>query len=497
MKRIYLAAAAVLTLGMTANAVGPKSLNGNPAVKEAANLSTQAINSVNVKGHDMSKVSASKDVMKKAPEASDLYGAYEIRAYKPFDGDDFKEYVYGSIVIGPGSTEGYVELDGLCFSSPVECPVITMTDKNNNTYVGFRMTNGQELGKFNYTGDDGKTYYNVLTMSTEELLFDDEGKNNGSMVVEYMDFILEPGTVKVQQQWNTPQDTWPEFSHVIMPINVNQMCLAKLSASNNPAAHIGYYNPYPNMGLDLEFIPMGQHLSSGTGDFVYNASEWEDAGNATISKCGFLDGTWNGTIPAFTCPVKVKKGQPSQAILVNPFKNSPDVSAVEFFTFDEGYIYLDLSDPDFAIVRPITYSGLDTGVDLYGKLYFSNQGGVFTAIEGMDMESAKLMFDTMGYEYPSIDDNNVLTLPNVMLSSTGDIALYSTWSDGQGGAADMTSIIELPAKVQASVKGIEVDEVDVNAPTRYFNLQGVEISAPAKGEVVIVKKGGKAVKTVF
>ena len=108
---------------------------------------------------------------------------------------------------------------------------------------------------------------------------------------------------------------------------------------------------------------------------------------------------------------------------------------------------------------------------------------------------------------PTLDDSNVLTLPNARVSSWCNIDKLDPWTvevedeDNPGNyievPLDMTTVIELPAAVVASVKGIEVDEVDVNAPTRYFNLQGVEISAPAKGEVVIVKKGGKAVKTVF
>lgn len=106
------------------------------------------------------------------------------------------------------------------------------------------------------------------------------------------------------------------------------------------------------------------------------------------------------------------------------------------------------------------------------------------------------MFEMLGITFPTLDDSNVLTLPNAKYSFSGNLTLLKTWTFS-GEVQDMTTVIELPAKVQASVKGIEVDEVDVNAPTRYFNLQGVEISAPAKGEVVIVKKGGKAVKTVF
>ena len=38
--------------------------------------------------------------------------------------------------------------------------------------------------------------------------------------------------------------------------------------------------------------------------------------------------------------------------------------------------------------------------------------------------------------------------------------------------------------------GVEDIEIDGNAqPTKYYNLQGMEIASPAKGQIVIVKKG--------
>ena len=45
--------------------------------------------------------------------------------------------------------------------------------------------------------------------------------------------------------------------------------------------------------------------------------------------------------------------------------------------------------------------------------------------------------------------------------------------------------------------GIDTVGIDENAPVRYFNLQGVEITAPAEGQPVIVVKGSKAVKAIF
>lgn len=48
---------------------------------------------------------------------------------------------------------------------------------------------------------------------------------------------------------------------------------------------------------------------------------------------------------------------------------------------------------------------------------------------------------------------------------------------------------------QTGIKSAEID--DVNAPTVYYNMQGMEISNPAAGEIYIVKKGNKVSKQII
>lgn len=45
--------------------------------------------------------------------------------------------------------------------------------------------------------------------------------------------------------------------------------------------------------------------------------------------------------------------------------------------------------------------------------------------------------------------------------------------------------------------GIADIDIDSETPARYFNLQGIEISSPAKGQIVIVKKGNKTTKVKY
>lgn len=57
------------------------------------------------------------------------------------------------------------------------------------------------------------------------------------------------------------------------------------------------------------------------------------------------------------------------------------------------------------------------------------------------------------------------------------------------------SWIQLPTTYQVTDGVNEISE-DVNAPVAYYNMQGVKIVAPAKGELVIKRQGGKAVKMI-
>lgn len=45
--------------------------------------------------------------------------------------------------------------------------------------------------------------------------------------------------------------------------------------------------------------------------------------------------------------------------------------------------------------------------------------------------------------------------------------------------------------------GVEGIEAETDGPARWFNLQGVELSEPAKGEIVIEVRGGKSIKRVI
>ncbi len=90
-----------------------------------------------------------------------------------------------------------------------------------------------------------------------------------------------------------------------------------------------------------------------------------------------------------------------------------------------------------------------------------------------------------------MDDSNLVTIYDCCFGTSMDMFSPGTWIDRDTqDPVEMVSLIQLPEL--SGVEGIVDDSVD--APARFFNLQGVEVAAPVKGEVTIVKKGNSSYK---
>lgn len=174
--------------------------------------------------------------------------------------------------------------------------------------------------------------------------------------------------------------------------------------------------------------------------------------------------------------------------------NTPEQAAETDFA-------IDLRDPGFGII-----DWQETGYydDLYGSTvdYMSKSAGMmyyiadkltkeqFMAIEGfdqinvyLDVTNKKIVIPgaSMWYYLPDLPETDELY--NALFSAEG---------------TPRETYIQLPADyvvAESAVNEIASDEFD--GPTRYFNLQGIEIDAPAKGDLVIKKNGSKSTKVIF
>lgn len=241
----------------------------------------------------------------------------------------------------------------------------------------------------------------------------------------------------------------------------------------------------------LAIPPMGEFWPNAPG-FTYEPSEWTSVGNAKFKDgWGVLDGA-----DAYDVPAYQNKENKNLFMLLNPYGVNTPYAQYNGNANDEGYIVFDVTNPNVVVVMPHVFSGLSLpDWDLQSVLAVTNREGVKYYLQDYDLdeiEEEAIMYDDPLSTYDAATGE--IVLPNCVFQNVPyfDTEDMDNWSV-EGTPIDMITNITLPEGVQGGINGITND---VNVAPRYFNLQGVEISNPVNGEVVIVKEGSKATKTI-
>ena len=188
--------------------------------------------------------------------------------------------------------------------------------------------------------------------------------------------------------------------------------------------------------------------------------------------------------------------------LVDPYHGESPVAEYNASS-KVGYIEFDVTDPDHVLVTGNFDSGFSyPGVGL-NKMYCNNYLQFLASNYSMTPgEVIEILGDDPEMLYTTYKDNVVLLPSKFVDDANGYLndAMFGMtgpggygWQSQDGAATNMESKIFMPSAAEDGIDGIVSDS---NAPVRYFNLQGVEVSSPAKGELVIKTQGGKAVKTI-
>jgi uncharacterized repeat protein (TIGR02543 family) len=139
---------------------------------------------------------------------------------------------------------------------------------------------------------------------------------------------------------------------------------------------------------------------------------------------------------------------------------------------------------DFSAINWNTYSSVyDATTNRIGATVDYNFGNPSNAIKNLPFT-----FDISDYVFRSANDFQVA------LSGTtvGDGSFYFYSLENGNGEYVPQLIFSEPVPT-----GISAVIADDNAPARYYNLQGIEVSAPVKGNIYIVRQGAKAGKVVY
>ena len=141
------------------------------------------------------------------------------------------------------------------------------------------------------------------------------------------------------------------------------------------------------------------------------------------------------------------------------------------------YLYINASDPDKVVVEfsPLAFSLGD------GSMYVNSMVNYLKDNDAEESEYAVY--------YGKYDENTrTITVPE-----KGLITGESRYEYGKPGYANYNGLFKVVLPDMAGVDGIAADD---NAEAEYFNLQGVRISNPAAGQLVIKRQGSVVTKTI-
>lgn len=258
---------------------------------------------------------------------------------------------------------------------------------------------------------------------------------------------------------------------------------------------------YPEIEADGSYYYLDSHLYFERTEM--NTPDLE--GYTNRGEAIFTDGWFNSLciisdVPTIDdLPVACYQNNENENLIVleNPYKDSRWVEVglrYEGSTGD-GYILINKEYSDMIQVVPLVVSGMvmndaDEGEtpELHDWYVWNEEG--MGGYNGEDLEVMAEEWAITGKEGSSISGRD-MNLFNLYFSpdyAPGASYWWTRWPEGE---PKLTTVV-LPEYFG----GINSTMVDDNATPRYYNLQGVEIANPAKGELVIVKKGNKTVKQI-
>ena len=235
-------------------------------------------------------------------------------------------------------------------------------------------------------------------------------------------------------------------------------------------------------------------------EYHVNMDDWNPVGDA-LFKDAWFPVMWDNlqTPQAYNVPLYRNNKTRTQYLLYNPYGPNTIYGMDEVNVSDaDGYMIFDIADPYCVVFRPLVYSitinMMNQNEEMYQEgVYTYNLEGQFYYITGMSTTDIMIMLDTEGYVTSDLRaSTRTITVRNPLIAYQSNPTEGVWW----GGFPDFKGNIILPEGYN-STDGIEsiVDDGKNGEPV-YYNLQGVRVEKPEKGQLVIVRKGGKAEKMI-
>ena len=233
----------------------------------------------------------------------------------------------------------------------------------------------------------------------------------------------------------------------------------------------------------ITFATNGTPLEWDYAEYTFTSSSsegWTSLGEGEF-KTDMFESLFDINIPAYKVEVQQNIDNPSLYRVVNPYGLNcpyPELSLrAEGFDI---YLVFDTTNPDKVFFKP-TNLGIDTG----GEWWIAVNTGYFLE----EIQGSTANASTFG----KFKDGIISFPAKSVLTTCENMSIFGgqdgTWYYGNGSG---TLSLTLP-------EGSAVDSMTTaNSENKeYYNLQGVKVTAPAKGTMVIERNGSSVVKKVI
>ena len=220
------------------------------------------------------------------------------------------------------------------------------------------------------------------------------------------------------------------------------------------------------------------------------AEQWKSAGKASFTD-GFLSPGFSSNTDDYTWTVDVEESTTTAGLyrLVNPYSATGCPLVSKNLDNTPAYVRIDASDPDIVVIQP-QYTGFKAEHSNETiNFYIGNDAGIYVAdgISKADLKASSSFASKIDKM-----ENGVITIKKPLFgkNATSEFGYEWTGADGQAITVAATIQFQTPSSIDTVV-------TDDNAKAEYYNLQGIRITNPQKGNIYIVKKGAKASKIVM
>lgn len=231
-------------------------------------------------------------------------------------------------------------------------------------------------------------------------------------------------------------------------------------------------------------------------DFEFIEDEWQLLGEADFEDAWFPI-FWDNGAPIISVPVYFNKTKSGNYLLYDPYGYGGDENPYVYYGLNVsdkiGYLKFNLNDDECVLFEPMIYS-IDLLADEEGNseptYCFNNEGYQYYVNNASTSEIIAYCVQNDMDVSRFNRRTNVVSINNAQFSFGISPSLAYTW-DGY----DMYGFITLPANWEDGVDSVLGETIA--APATYYNLQGVRVNNPEKGQLVIVKQGKTTKKIIL